>query len=250
MRVYTCNHEWGAMLTAIYEANASRLGHNNIRFEIEPVGQYSLFDEYVHVEYDADKVSKVIDALNSKISPYFYQQLFTTSMSNDEDVLDNIYKVMLLGFSYGGNVLKMLQYSDIMRNAEICKRVKNEANRFQEIMRFHKIGEVYISHFEPKNRVIEYLGGVFQDRMPSEHFIIVDDVHSEAVVHKKNENFYLQRLNEEELYNLLKTEKVNDEYTDLWKVFFDTIAIKERINPKCQMNHFPIWARKHAVEFK
>ena len=41
----------------------------------------------------------------------------------------------------------------------------------------------------------------------------------------------------------------DDEYTDLWKVFFETIAIKERTNSKCQNNLFPMWTRTHAVEF-
>ena len=43
--------------------------------------------------------------------------------------------------------------------------------------------------------------------------------------------------------------EMNDAYTDLWKIFFETIAIRERANEKCQTNLFPLWTRKHAVEF-
>ena len=48
---------------------------------------------------------------------------------------------------------------------------------------------------------------------------------------------------------LAETEEVNDEFTDLWKTFFDTIAIEERKNEKLQRNMFPLWTRKHVVEF-
>ena len=29
------------------------------------------------------------------------------------------------------------------------------------------------------------------------------------------------------------------EYQNLWKLFFNTIAIKERTNPRCQMQYMP-----------
>ena len=45
-------------------------------------------------------------------------------------------------------------------------------------------------------------------------------------------------------------EEYEDEYTDLWKTFFHAIAIDERKNYVCQRNLFPLWKRKHAVEFK
>ena len=48
---------------------------------------------------------------------------------------------------------------------------------------------------------------------------------------------------------LKKTEEIKDEFTDLWCTFFNTIGIKERENRKCQRKLFPIWRRKHAVEF-
>ena len=49
---------------------------------------------------------------------------------------------------------------------------------------------------------------------------------------------------------LAKTEDVNDEYTDMWKIFFETIAIKHRYNPECQRNLMPVWMRKHVTEFQ
>lgn len=249
MRVYTCEPTWDAMLTTIYEAWTSKLGHENIQLLLEPLGQISMFDEYIHVEADSVKAQKVVDAIYQKISARFYQDMITTSMAYEEDVLDNIYHVMILGFAYGSNVLEMLQFRDVSRNQEIRRRVDREANRFQEIVRFHQLGDVYIAHIEPKSRVVGFLGPIFQDRMPSEYFIIVDDTNLEAVVHPKNEPYYLWKLSKEEHQKLLESEEVNDEYTDLWRVFFETIAIKERKNERCQMGHFPKWARAHAVEF-
>lgn len=250
MFIYTCVPEWEAMLTCIYEAWTSKRGHQNIRLMLEPVEQYTLFDEYIHVDADINKAIKVMDAVNLKISPYFYQELAYTSMAYEEDVLDNLYRVMILGFAYGPSVLEKVQYKDIMRHTAIRKRVGSEAHHFIEFIRFHEIkGHIYVAHIEPKSRIVQALNPHFSDRMPSEHFMIIDDIHKEAIIHPCNEISSFRKLSDEELDYLLQTEKVNDEYTDLWKTFFDTIAIKQRTNRTCQNNLFPIWKRKHAVEF-
>lgn len=250
MRIYTCVPEWEAMLTAIYTAFECKLGHNNLMLLTEPLEQMNLFDEYVHVDSDGEKAAKVAESIKRKISPLFYHEMATTAMAYESDALDNIYHMLILGFAYGPSVLDMLKFKDVMRNREIRKRIGNEACRFKEAIRFHQIGTAYIAHIEPKSRIAEYLGPAFCDRMPSENFIIVDDIHMDAVIHEANKDFYIKKLTADELDQLIKTENMNDQYTDLWKIFFETIAIKERENLKCQMNHSPLWARKHIVEFQ
>lgn len=61
---------------------------------------------------------------------------------------------------------------------------------------------------------------------------------------------YLRYLTDDEFESLHKTEQYEDEYTEMWKTFFQAVAIKERENYVCQRNLFPIWKRKHAVEFR
>lgn len=251
MTYYSCEKNWESILSCIYDAWSSKKGHANIRLIFEPVEQYTLFDEYIHVDADFDKTQKVSHAINTKISPQFYKELAYCGLSYEEDSMDIIYRMMILGFAYGPSVLERTQYKEVMRFIEIHRRVLNDVYRFQEILRFHEVRPgVYVAHIEPKCRVIEPLAPIFVDRMPSEHWMIVDDTHKEVVVHQKDERCVFMKLTGEELDELLATENANDEYTDLWKLFFHSIAIKERLNPKCQQNHFPLWARKHAVEFE
>lgn len=250
MTVFTCEQELEAMLTCIHVAWSSGLGHKNIRLEIEPIGQTNLFDEYIHVDGDSKKAMSVMNAVNMKISTNVYEQMAFVALSFEKDALDAIYRTMILGFALGPNVLNRIEYRDVMRFNELYKRVSGEAYHFQEFVRFHLVNNmIYVAHIEPRSRVLPYLGVAFADRMPSEDWMIVDDVHKEAVIHPKDEDFYLMRLGVDEFERLLLTEQENDEYTDMWKIFFDSIAIKERTNEKCQQGHFPLWKRKHAVEF-
>ena len=50
MTVFTCSDEWEAMMTCIYRAWESGLGHRNIRLELESVLQQELFCNYVHID--------------------------------------------------------------------------------------------------------------------------------------------------------------------------------------------------------
>ena len=81
---------------------------------------------------------------------------------------------------------------------------------------------------------------------------ILDDLSSllgEISDLKDGEN-YLRYLTDDEFSVLQKTESYEDEYTDMWKTLFHAISIEQRKNYVCQRNLFPIWKRKHAVEFR
>lgn len=250
MKVFTCLPDLESMLTCIYDAWASGLGHQNLRLETEPIEQLSMFDEYVHVESDTAKVESVMDAVNMKISPSFYSDIVYISIAMEKDALDIMYRMLILGFAYGPKAIDMRQYAEVTRYHDIRRRLERESMHFLDCLRFTEIRpDVYVAHIEPKSRVAVTLAPSFEDRMPSLTFVIVDDVHKEAVIHPANEHFFMRKLDDYELKLLLESELIRDEYTDLWKLFFDTIAIKERTNYKCQRNLFPLWTRKHAVEF-
>ncbi len=251
MTIFTCKDRFEDMMTCIYDAWASKKGHENVKLCREPIWQQDLFAEYIHVDADMDKVEKVVRSIKNKISMEAYLYVFYAAMSGEEDALDTIYRFLILGFSYGSNVISMLSYNAVMRMMELRRRVGNEAHYFREFLRFNSVSnQVYVSHVEPKNHVLIPVAEHFADRMPSEHWIIMDDNRKEAIIHPKNEPFYLQYLTDEEAKALMKTESYQDEFTKLWSTFFETIGIKERENARCQRNMFPIWMRKHAVEFQ
>lgn len=248
--VFTCADDFSAMLTCIYDAWSSGLGHENIRLEVEPVEQLSFLENYIHVEADDRKTNSVIDALCTKISPYFYYQLLYCLGAYEKDTLNTVYHVMILAFKLGPQVLDMYQYRDVSRFLEIKKRYANEAHSFLEFLRFNSVsGKVYVAHIEPKSHVVMSIAGYFADRLPSEYWIIIDDVHREAVVHPADQEYYLRFLSDDEYNKLKETEQIKDDYTYWWKGYFKNIAIKERKNYLCQMNHFPKWKRKHVTEF-
>lgn len=247
--VFTCENDFTAMLTCIYTAGKCGLGRANFRLCVEPVEQMSIFEQYVHVDADEQKAAEVERTVCNMISPDFYWTVMYAAGAYEPDTLDTIYSVIALGFKHGPNVLAMYRYSEVTRFLEISRRYGGEAHSFREFARFNKIGDAYIAHIEPRSHVLLPVAEYFIDRLPSENWMIIDDCHHEAVVHPMNEPYYLKKLSDSEFDRLLLTESVEDEYTSLWRTYFDKIAIRARTNYLCQMNHFPKWKRKHATEF-
>lgn len=250
MYVYTCADTFEGMMSCIYDAWASRKGHANIRLELEPVSQPELFCEYVSVPEDAEKTEKVVRSIQRKISGEAYRQVYQAAMGYAPERLDVIYRFLILGFAYGAEVTRMMTSEPVMRVMELSRKTGNEWHYFREFSRFTSVDrKIYISHIEPRCNVLSMVAAHFADRMPSEHWVMVDDNRKLAAVHPKDEDFYLTVLNEEEMEQLCRMEQERDEFTDLWQVFFDTIGIEARKNPKCQQTMMPLRYRKHATEF-
>ena len=253
MKVYTCEDRLTDIMTCIYDAwsEALRIGHNQIQLKKEPVFQQTLFDEYIHIDGDASRAEKVIRSIRRSISEEAYLNVYYATLCADEDSLQVIYNFLRVGFAVGSTVLGQYTNPHVMKLLELRRRVSNEAHHFREFARFQSLdSKVYVCHLEPKNDVIMLVGNHFSDRMPSEHWMIIDDNRQTACVHVKDGENYLRYLTDEEFETLRQTESYEDEYTDMWKTFFHAISIEQRRNYICQRNLFPLWKRKHAVEFK
>ncbi|MCQ2506591.1 MAG: TIGR03915 family putative DNA repair protein [Lachnospiraceae bacterium] len=250
MTIFSCDDNLTAMMTCIYDAWASKKGHDNVRLLIEPICNPELFVEYVHVEPDPAKEESVIRSIRNKISELAYEWVYYAATSSEEDKLDIIYRFLILGFKLGKDITKALSYPQVLKMAEIQKKSANEAYSFIEFIRFNSINnEVYLAHIEPKSNVIHRVASHFSDRMPMEHWMIVDDKRKLAAIHPKNTDFFIKYLTEDEFLELSKFKESSDYFVVLWKEYFATIAIKERENRQCQLNHLPLWKRKNLTEF-
>lgn len=247
--VFTCNDSLESMMTCIYEAYASRLGHRRIRLELEPVRQPELFCRYLSVETDEKKAFTVVRSIKEKISAKAWQTVFQTAMSWRPDRPDLIYRFLLLGFHHGPAVTDMIQYEAVSRIYDVSRSVYREAHLFREFIRFACTSQnILVSHIEPKSNILSLTAPHFCGRMPSENWIILDDNRKLAAIHPADQDFYLTHVTDRELALLRQTEKA-DACSALWKEFFHSVSIHQRYNPRCQRSLMPLRYRHHMTEY-
>lgn len=252
MYIFVCEDRFENMMCCIYQAwvKALKVGHGCVRLEKCGHEQQSLFDEYIQVEFNEDEYNKVVRSIKHKISNEAFACVYYACLSSEADALDAAYRFLITGFKAGAEVIYMRTEPSVMRIKEIRRKVVNEARYFREFARFNLVGgKIYTCHLEPESDVIYEAAQCFADRMPSENWLIIDDNRRKAVIHPTDDQMYIRYLTDDEMRVLSRTEDANDEYTDMWKAFFEAIAIKQRDNAQCQRNLMPLWMRKHVTEF-
>uniref|UniRef100_UPI00349E7FD8 TIGR03915 family putative DNA repair protein n=1 Tax=uncultured Ruthenibacterium sp. TaxID=1905347 RepID=UPI00349E7FD8 len=113
--------------------------------------------------------------------------------------------------------------------------LKNEAHRFVEFIRFSDHGGVLTACISPKSFVLPYIQNHFCDRYSIETFLIYDRTHHAALIWKEKRASIVPLDN----FEPPPPDSNEQQYRILWKRFYDTIAIPDRENPRCRMNHCP-----------
>ena len=171
-------------------------------------------------------------------------------MSTHPDKLDMIYRFLLLGFAYPKDIMHMLQHPYVMAVFEQNRAVINETHQYREFARFQAApGGILVAAIEPNADILTLLAPAFEDRLPSENWMILDANRHTAAVHPADELTYFTSLSAREQTELLEAAKSADPYRELWKGFFQQISIEQRTNPACQRTHLPLHYRKYMPEF-
>jgi probable DNA metabolism protein len=253
--IYLCDNSIDGIFTAIYLAWSSRYGHSNNKIEEKSEGsKYSnieLFSEYIAVDTDMFLASKVAASIKSKISEEVYEMVCRVALSDYLGKADLIYRFLILGFSVGYSITEQLSNPIVNEMFKVNRYVGNEAYHFIEFIRFsEQENGLLTSVIHPNNHVLTLITPHFADRFPQERFMIYDENRKIASFHVPGNPWILAEVPEIDQEGLNKITFIEDEYRDLWKIFFHNIAIKVRINPNLQRNNLPLRFRRDLTEFK
>lgn len=187
------------------------------------------------IDTDEDKAQRVFYSIPKKMGPEalrFIQKVFLSSATQKERA---ILKFMRLGYEKGRKVMLMLSHEDVYPMVDAAKYIDNETHLLLGFLRFSVHEGVLFSQIEPRNSVLPMIQDHFCRRYPNESFVIYDKTHDMAFFHHKGERklLYVQD------FQLPDADAEENEYRSLWQMFYDTIAVEGRENPKCRMNHMP-----------
>lgn len=187
------------------------------------------------IETEIDKAARVRRSIPQKISQdamLLIENIFLTFLEHKE-----LHMLIFLqrGFAMGPDVMRDLTNDTVATLQKAQRHLFNESHRYKQFVRFSLSGQVLASIIKPLNQVLPLIAPHFIDRYPEEAFLIYDSTHGMALVYKPGQSaivpvdsFVMNNPSEEELM-----------YRDLWCEYYDAIAIEQRFNPKCRMNHMP-----------
>lgn len=251
MVIFQCQDSFDGILCGVYDAWTSRLGHKNVKLELADRGNIEMFAQYRMAEVSDEKRDKVIQAILSKIGQESYEALFHVSLSMEEEKADKIYRYLIYGFHVGPGVIDMLQIPAVYEVFRLSRYIGHEAHLLTGFVRFSQTAHgILLGRIGPKNDVLVLLAPHFADRLSGENWILYDENREKAVLHLADREWFVVKMDTPEWKEFLEKGSDEEMYESLWRVFHRSIAIRERVNLKSQMNHLSLRYRPYMTEFK
>ncbi len=230
--IYVYDGSFEGLLCCVFESFSAR----EVPAEISAGAPEQLsFYDLKEIETDSEKARRVAVSIPKKISAEAFDFIKKAYLSCLEQKEILILKFICKGYRYGGVILDMLADDTVNALFSAVRAINNEAHLLLGFTRFSDCGNALTAVISPKNTVLPLMAGHFTDRFRNENFLIYDNVHRMALMYYNRDaqiledvDFELPEASESEIY-----------YRNLWQVFYNTIAIKERYNPKCRMTHCP-----------
>ena len=221
--------------------------------DIRPSGSGvpDLFDQPVSVATDPDRAA-VLSARLERIDPHIVHQVLHAFLAEDPDLGRPLFTYISLCLQRGECVDGFLTNPDVRRVVMTARRVGGESHRLKGLLRFRELksGTLW-APVEPDANVVLLLALHFRRRLTAQHWVIHDLKRHVAVAWDGKTLEWLEgeglrrRIVELRPDELSQTE---EGYQDLWRTFFHSIAIPERINPELQRRNMPRRYWKHLVE--
>lgn len=244
--IFIYDGSFEGLMTSVYEAYySSQKPRKIVSFsEYEP----QIIDITKEIYTDPEKSDRVISAIKNKISYEALQRIFYVYISNVPNSDTLLYKYIRLGFKLG-NKLDMHLHEDVILDMhKIQRKVSNEAHLMLGFIRFKEISpRLYYSEIEPDHNILSLLAPHFSLRLSSENWIIHDVKRELAAIYNSKE-WVIAPLTKDQIPK--ESYDSSNLYEKLWKEYFTTLAIKDRINPKLQARLMPKRYWKHLTEFE
>lgn len=255
MLVYTFDHSFDGLLTAVFDSYAL---HQQPEILLGEGGVLPLFTEEVHqVQTADDKAQRVWKGLE-KLLPRDALRLIMLSWHSELEELNTplfqyIYKV----FQQKRDVSRNFSDADVLTVTNIARKVAHEQLRMKQFARFQKAKDgTYLAVISPDHNVLPLVIDHFQDRFQDQAWLMYDAKRHYGYYYDKTAIVRVTFENESQLAFSLSDGRLNDEvlsendklFQELWRTYFKAICIRERMNPRKQLKDMPRRYWKYMTE--
>ena len=243
-KTYIYEGTFSSLLALIYSLLISKIEVGDIKSSKTYLP--NLLDEPVILKIDNIKEKEKL--LKEKLTPEIVHTIYYAYLSDSPIKEILIYNFIKNSLIYKNQIFYRRNIESVVEIEKLSKYVGREAHKLKGFLRFKEMENFLYAEVEPTNNVIGILAYHFKNRLSNESWIIKDTKRNIYALYDTKKVVYLT---DEDIIKLNLNMSNNEELMeDLWKTFFKTVAIKERYNPKCQMNFMPKKYWKNMLEME
>lgn len=252
MILFTYDKTFEGLLTALFEAYYYKIFPDILLAEGETLPLF--YDRVIPIYTDEEKSKRVWQGLQKKLSRGGLSFLTITWLSElpETDLL--LFRYMRKNIDSPQSIELNFGDPDVLKISQIWKKVNQEKHRIIQFTRFQKTADdIFFSVFEPRYNVLPLVIPHFQNRFSDQKWLIYDikrkygyyyDLSQVTEVYFNSETTPLEKGKLPEKF-LATDEKL---FQQLWKAYFKSITIRERLNPKLHRQNMPVRFWKYLIE--
>jgi len=234
-RVFVYDGGFQGMLTTIQLLREAREEPDDIRAEGRAL-QESLLAETAFVRTDAERAESLFGDICERISPRALRNVFNAFLSEMDGVEYHIYHYLKLGWELGADVDARLGNEHVHAVHRMSRCTGRESHRMRGFLRFRQLeGGLYYAPMQAECDVLCLVAQYFVARMGDQDWMIHDLSREQAAICVNGRltlcelaGFDPRLSSEEELCQ------------ELWRMYYKTIAVAERRNPRLQKSCMPM----------
>ncbi|KGN74484.1 DNA metabolism protein [Porphyromonas macacae] len=244
MTLFVYDKTFDGILSCVFFAYEHRIIPDDILSE---QFQIPLFiDNLYHVKTEKEKAWRVWSALEKKLSRIAQNMVLTTWLSELPEIEMLLFRYICKIIDHPKGYEMNFGDAGVIRIKEITQKVHAESERLIQFIRFQKTADdIYFSPVSPRFNVLSLIAPHFKSRYADQQWIIYDVGRNTGVYYDRQAvcqiSFSLEDL------QALKQPKLDDEklseeelfFQKMWKQYFRSTTIRERINLKLQRQHMP-----------
>lgn len=253
MIIFTYDKTFDGLLSCVFFAYEQKKFPDFILSESD---QKPLFvDEQYRIITEKEKSLRVWKALEKKLSKIAQNMMLSVWLSELPETEMLLFRYIRKNIDYPEGVEMNFGDDDVLRIKEIAQKVAKEAEQLRQFVRFQETADgIYFAPVSPRYDVLSLIVSHFQSRYAGQPWIIYDTNRNTGLYYDTRSVVEVS-FSQKDLSNLrlgvLDEEKLSSDETffqQMWKEYFKSTTIKERINLKLQRQHMPRRYWKYLTE--
>ncbi|WP_321518542.1 TIGR03915 family putative DNA repair protein [uncultured Bacteroides sp.] len=252
MTAFIYDKTFEGLLTVVFDAYFRKTFPDALLAEGEPLPLFC--DETLNICTDSEKAGRVWKGLQKKLSATALSFLTVSWLSELSDIDLLLFRYIRKTIDAPQSIELNFGDPDVLEVTKICRKVSKEIERVLQFLRFQKATDgTFFAAIEPMYNVLSLVVNHFQDRFADQKWLIYDlkreygyyyDLSTVTEVSfEDKESHLLSGILSDDL--MAQDEKL---FQQLWKEYFKSITIKERINPKLHKQNLPVRFWKYLTE--
>lgn len=254
MTIYLFDGTMDGLLTAVFDAFSLKEQPEELLTEGDAL---PLFCERTYqVTTDEEKAQRVWTGLEKKLTREAMKLISVSWLSEERELNTPLFHYICKVFKQG-DISRNFADADVLAVTNIARRVLHEQLRMKQFIRFQKAKDgTYLAVVSPDHNVLPIIIDHFQDRFNDQPWLIYDAKRHYGFNYDGKTVIRITFEDESAVPFSLDNGKLNEEVLssddqllqDLWRTYFKAICIKERMNPRKQLNDMPRRYWKYMTE--